>query len=172
MAYSIYDASVLPCAQQLGALAGIIEKAAAHCVEHKIEEATLLQDRLYPDMFCLAREIRMSSEFAMNICGRLAGVTPPKLGAADDTSFAAAMARVEAALAFVKSITRAQVEGAEDKIIVWPGAAKERKMKGNDYVQQYGMPNFFFFVTTAYDILRHRGVRLGKSDFLGPVNML
>ena len=91
MAYSLYDAAVTPCAQQLGALAGIIDKAAAHCAANKIEESALLQDRLYPDMFCLARQIRESADFAMNTGGRLAGVTPPTMPAVDDTSFAAAI---------------------------------------------------------------------------------
>jgi hypothetical protein len=90
MAYSLYDAAVTPCVQQLGALAGIIDKAAAHCAANKIEESALLQDRLYPDMFCLARQIRESADFAMNTGGRLAGVTPPTMPAVDDTSFAAA----------------------------------------------------------------------------------
>src|SRR5437764_14980561 len=88
MAYSLYDAAVTPCAQQLGALAGIIDKAAAHCAANKIEESALLQDRLYPDMFCLARQIRQSADFAMNTGGRLAGVTPPAMPAVDDTGFA------------------------------------------------------------------------------------
>ena len=104
MAYSLYDAAVPPCVQQLGALAGIIDKAAAHCVTHKIEETALLQDRLYPDMFCLARQIRQSADFAMNTGGRLAGVTPPAMPVVDDTSFAAAKSRVETALGFVKSL--------------------------------------------------------------------
>jgi hypothetical protein len=172
MAYSLYDAAVTPCAQQLGALAGIIDKAAAHCAANKIEESVLLQDRLYPDMFCLARQIRQSADFAMNTGGRLAGATPPALPAVDDTSFAAAKSRVETALGFVKSLTRAQVDGAEGKVIAWTGGGNDRKMKGNDYLQQFALPNFFFFVTTAYDILRHRGVQLGKRDFLGPVNWL
>ena len=105
MAYSLYDAAVTPCAQQLGALAGIIDKAAAHCVANKIEESALLQDRLYPDMYCLARQIRQSADFAVNTGGRLAGVTPPAMPAVDDTSFAAAKSRVETALGFVKSLT-------------------------------------------------------------------
>jgi uncharacterized protein len=172
MAYSLYDAAVTPCAQQLGALAGIIDKAAAHCATNKIEESALLQDRLYPDMFCLARQIRQSADFAMNTGGRLAGVTPPVMPAVDDTSFAAAKNRVETALGFVKSLTRAQVDGAEGKVIAWTGGGNDRKMKGNDYLQQFALPNFFFFVTTAYNILRHRGVPLGKRDFLGPVNWL
>src|SRR5580700_6787053 len=146
MAYSLYDAAVTPCAQQLGALVGIIDKAAAHCATNKIEESTLLQDRLYPDMFCLARQIRQSADFAKS--------------------------RVETALGFVKSLTRAQVDGAEGKVIAWTGGGNDRKMKGNDYLQQFALPNFFFFVTTAYNILRHRGVPIGKRDFLGPVNWL
>src|SRR5579872_2422313 len=172
MAYSLYDAAVTPCAQQLGALAGIIDKAAAHCASNKIEESALLQDRLYPDMFCLARQIRQAADFAMNTGGRLAGVAPPALTAVDDTSFAAAKNRVETALGFVKSLTREQVDGAENKVIAWKGGGNDRKMKGTDYLQQFALPNFFFFVTTAYDILRHRGVPLGKRDFLGPVNWL
>ena len=80
--------------------------------------------------------------------------------------------RVEAALAFVKSLTPAQVNGAEDKTIAWTAGGNDRKMKGNDYLQQFGLPNFYFFVTTAYAILRHRGVPVGKRDFLGPVNWL
>ena len=172
MAYSLYDASVTPCAQQLGALIGIIDKAAAHCAANKIEESALLTDRLYPDMFCLARQIRQAADFGMNTPGRLAGVAPPALAAVDDTSFAAAKTRVEAALAFVKSLTPAQINGADDKTIAWTAGGAERKMKGNDYLQQFGMPNFFFFLTTAYNILRHRAVPVGKRDFLGPVSWL
>src|SRR3979409_257951 len=115
MAYSLYDAAVTPCAQQLGALAGIIDKAAAHCTANKIEEAALLQDRLYPDMFSLAREIRQAADFGMNTRGRLAGVSAPALPATDDTSFADAKKRVETALGFVNSLSRSQVDGADDK---------------------------------------------------------
>ena len=108
----------------------------------------------------------------MNTGGRLAGVASPALAAVDDTSFAAAKSRVETALGFVKSLTRAQIDGAEDKVIVWTAGTNNRKIKGNDYLQQFALPNFFFFVTTAYNILRHRGVPIGKRDFLGPVNWL
>jgi hypothetical protein len=172
MAYSLYDAAVTPCAQQLAALAGIIDKAAAHCAANKIDEAALLQDRLYPDMFCLARQIRQAADFGMNTGGRLAGVTPPATPAVDDTSFAAAKSRVETALGFVKSLKPAQLDGAEGKVVAWTAGGNERKLKGTDYLQQFALPNFFFFVTTAYDILRHRGVPVGKRDFLGPVNWL
>ncbi|MEA2736809.1 MAG: uncharacterized protein QOH05_116 [Acetobacteraceae bacterium] len=172
MAYSLYDAAVTTCAQQLGALMGIIDKAAGHCAANKIEESALLQDRLYPDMFCLARQIRQAADFGMSTGARLAGVIPPAAPAVDDTSFAGAKHRVETALGFVKSLTREQVDGAEDKTITWTAGSNERRMKGNEYLQQFALPNFYFFVTTAYDILRHRGVPVGKRDFLGPVNWL
>ena len=171
MAFSMYDASVPICAQQLGALATIIDKTAAHCAANKIEEPALLSDRLYPDMFCLARQIRQAADFGRNTPGRLAGVAGPEFAAVDDASFADAKKRVEDSLAFVKSLTRAQIEGTEDKDIVWSAGGNERRMKGAAYLQQFGLPNFFFFVTTAYDILRHRGVPLGKRDFMGPVSM-
>jgi uncharacterized protein len=172
MAFSIYDASAPVCAQQLHALAGIIGKAADHCASNKIEEAALLTDRLFPDMFCLARQFRQAADFGRMTPGRLAGVAGPEFAAVDDTSFAAAKKRVEDSLAFVNTLTRAQIEGSEDKIITWTAGGAERKMKGLDYLRQFAMPNFYFFVTTAYNILRHRGVVIGKRDFLGPVNWL
>jgi hypothetical protein len=172
MAFSMYDASVPLCAQQLGALAGFIGKAADHCASNKIEESALLLDRLYPDMFCLARQIRQAADFGANTPGRLAGVAAPAFAAVDDTTFAAAKKRVEDSLAFVNSLKREQIDGSEDKVVTWMAGGNERKLKGVDYLRQFGLPNFYFFVTTAYNILRHRGVNIGKRDFLGPVNWL
>jgi hypothetical protein len=168
MAFTMYDASVPICTQQLGALLTIIDKAAAHCVANKIEESALLTDRLFPDMYCLARQFRQAADFGCITVGRLAGVPSPELAAVDDTSFAAARKRVETALAFVNSITRAQIEGTEEKVVAWG----QRKMIGAAYLQQFALPNFFFFVTTAYNILRHRAVPLAKPDFMGPVSWL
>lgn len=108
----------------------------------------------------------------MNVSARLAGVTPPALAPVDDTSFADAKKRVDTALEFVKSLNRAQLNGAEEKTIAWTAGGTDRKLKGADYLQQFALPNFYFFVTTAYDILRHRGVPLGKRHFLGAVNWL
>ncbi len=172
MAFTIYDATVPICAQTLGALAVIAGKAADHCATNKIEEAALLSDRLFPDMFCLARQFRQAADFGRMTPGRLAGVAGPDFAAVDDTSFAAAKKRCEDSAAFVNTLTRAQVEGSEDKVISWMAGGNERKMKGGDYVRQFGLPNFLFFATTAYDILRHRGVNIGKRDFLGPVAWL
>src|SRR5471030_3364291 len=126
MAYSLYDAAVTPCAQQLSALAGIIDKAAAHCVANKIEESALLLDRLYPDMFCLARQIRQAADFGRTTPGRLAGVAGPDFAAVDDTSFAAAKKRCEDSAAFVRTLTRAQIEGTEEKVIAWGPAGAGR----------------------------------------------
>jgi hypothetical protein len=109
MAFSIYDASVPICAQQLGALAVIAGKAADHCATNKIEEAALLTDRLYPDMFCLARQFRQAADFGRMTPGRLAGVAGPEFAAVDDTSFAAAKKRCEDSVAFINSLTRAQI---------------------------------------------------------------
>jgi len=172
MAFSMYDASVTICAQQLGALLTIIDKAAAYCVTNKIEESALLTDRLFPDMFCLARQFRQATDFGRNTPGRLAGVAGPEFAAVDDTSFAAARKRVEDSLAFVNTLTRAQIDGTEEKVITFGPPASPRKLTGEAYLRQFALPNFFFFVTTAYNILRHRGVPLGKMDFLGPVSWL
>src|ERR1700676_1449361 len=140
MAFSIYDASAPISAQQLGALAVIAGKAADHCATNKIEESALLLDRLYPDMFCLARQIRQASDFGRQTPGRLAGVAGPEFAAGDDTSFAAAKKRVEDSLAFVNTLTRAQIEGSEDKVISWMAGGSERKMKGAAYLQQFALP--------------------------------
>jgi uncharacterized protein len=172
MAFSIYDATVPMVAQILGAMAGVAGKAADHCATNKIEESALLLDRLYPDMFTLGRQFRQVADFGCNTPGRLAGVAAPAFPATDDTSFAAAKKRCEDAQAFVNTLTRAQLEGSEDKVITWMAGGNERKMKGIDYLRQFALPNFFFFATTAYDILRHRAVVIGKRDFLGPVNWL
>ena len=172
MAFSIYDASVPICGQILGALAGIMDKTAAHCAANKITESALLTDRLFPDMFPLGLQIRQSVNFGCNTPARLAGVAMPDFPATDDASFADAKKRCEAARDFVLTLTRAQLEGSEDKIIEWQAGPNQRKMMGAAYLQQFALPNFLFFATTTYDILRHRGVPVGKMDFLGKVAFL
>src|SRR5262249_62051492 len=102
--------------------------------------------------------IRVAASLELTTRDRRLGFPPPAMPTVDDPSFAAAKSRIETALGFVKSLTRAQVDGAEDKVIAWTAGGNDRKMKGKDYLQQFALPNFFFFVTTAYNILRHRGV--------------
>ena len=167
MAFSMFQASVPVCTQILGAMSGIIDKAAAHCAEKKYDEAWLLTDRLYPDMFPLARQFRQCSDFGRNIPGRLAGGELPSFAATDDTSFAAVKARIEKSLDYVKGFTPAQIDGTEDKDINWAQGQRQMSFKGRAYLLHFGLPNFYFHATTAYNILRHRGVELGKRDFLG-----
>jgi uncharacterized protein len=167
MAFSMFQASVPVCTQILGAMSGIIDKAAAHCAEKKYDEAWLLTDRLYPDMFPLARQFRQCSDFGRNIPGRLAGGELPSFAATDDTSFAAVKARVEKSLDYVKGFTPAQIDGTEDKDINWAQGQRQMSFKGRAYLLHFCLPNFYFHATTAYNILRHRGVELGKRDFLG-----
>jgi uncharacterized protein len=167
MAFSMFQASVPVCTQILGSLSGVLDKAAAHCAEKKYDEAWLLTDRLFPDMFSLARQIRQCSDFGRNIPGRLAGGELPNFAAADDTSFAEAKARVEKSLNYVKGFTPAQIDGSEDKDINWTAGQRQMSFKGRAYLLHFGLPNFYFHATTAYNILRQRGVELGKRDFLG-----
>lgn len=167
MALSMFQASVPICTQMLGSLSAVIDKAAAHCAAKKLEESSLLQDRLFPDMFTLARQMRQASDFGRNTPGRLAGVELPNFAATDDASFAAAKARVDKSLDFVKGLTPAQIDGSEDKDINWTQGQRQMSFKGRTYLLHFCLPNFYFHCTTAYNILRHRGVELGKRDFLG-----
>lgn len=167
MAFSMYDACIPVCAQMLSGLSGVLDKAATQAAAKKFDEAVLLGDRLYPDMFSLARQIRQATDFARNAPARLAGVTVPDIPATDDTTFAAAKERVEKSLAFVKGFTAAQIEGTEDKDVSWMAGQRQMSFKGRAYLLHFCHPNLFFHTTTAYNILRHRGFEIGKRDFLG-----
>jgi uncharacterized protein len=167
MAFSMFQASVPVCTQILGSMSAVIDKAAAHCAEKKYDEGWMLSDRLFPDMFTLARQFRQVSDFGRNIPGRLAGATLPDFPATDATTFAEAKARIDKSLEYVKSFTPAQIDGSEDKDITWTAGQRQMSFKGRAYLLHFGFPNFYFHATTAYNILRNRGVELGKRDFLG-----
>jgi len=167
MAFSMFDACVPVCAQMMTGLAGVIDKAAEQAKAKKFEEAALLADRLYPDMFTLARQIRQATDFARNAPARLADVKPPEFAATDDTSFAEAKTRIERSLAFVKDFAPQQIEGTEARDIRWMAGQREMSFKGKAYLLHFCLPNLFFHTTTAYNILRHRGIEIGKRDFLG-----
>ena len=167
MAFSMFDACVPVCSQMLSGLSGVIDKAATQVAAKKFDEAVVLNDRLYPDMFPLARQIRQATDFARNAPARLAGVALPEFSTTDDTSFADAKARIEKSMAFVKGFTAAQLEGTEDKEIAWTAGQRQMSFKGRAYLLHFCHPNLFFHTTTAYNILRHRGIEIGKRDFLG-----
>jgi hypothetical protein len=167
MAFSMFDACVPVCAQMLSGLSAVVDKAATQAAAKKFDEAVMLSDRLYPDMFSLARQFRQATDFARNAPARLAGVALPEFSTTDDTSFADVKARIEKSMAFVKGFTPAQIEGTEDKEISWTAGQRQMSFKGRAYLLHFCHPNLFFHTTTAYNILRHRGIEIGKRDFLG-----
>jgi hypothetical protein len=165
MPLSLYDAAFPPVIRMLENLSAILDKAAAHCTERKIDPAVILGYRLAPDMFPLTRQIQTTTDQAKGMAARLAGLEVPSFPDTE-TTIEELKARIAKVLDFVRSITPAQVEGAEDREIVLK-LRSEMRFSGRDYVFGFVMPNFYFHATTAYGILRHCGVDLGKRDFLG-----
>lgn len=166
MPLSMYEATVPVYVRLLTALNDILDKAAAHAAANKIKPAALLNARLYPDMYSLDEQVRSACNFPIRNCARLSGTPIPTFDG-KDASFDDLKARVAWTLAFVKGIDRAKIDGSEAKEIVFPTGDTERRLSGKDYSFGFAMPNFYFHLTTAYDILRHNGVPLVKDDFLG-----
>ncbi|HWM48076.1 MAG TPA: DUF1993 family protein [Xanthobacteraceae bacterium] len=164
MSLSMYQACVPVFVQRLSALAKILDKAAAHAEARKIDPAALLNARLFPDMFPLVRQVQLATDFAKGCAGRLAGVELPRY-ADEEKSFGELKQRIEKTLAFLKGLSAAQIDGTEDKEITFPIAGTPTTFKGQQYLLHSAMPNFYFHVTTAYAILRHNGVEIGKRDF-------
>lgn len=167
MSISIYAASVPVFRQMLGSLVAIVGKAEAYAADRKIEPAVLLQSRLFPDMLPLVRQIQIACDFATGVTARLAGEDVP---AYDDQEqgFEQLRDRLQRTLAFLDGFDAAQFEGSEQReILTRPGTPKERRFNGQDYLLTYGLPQFFFHVTTAYALLRHNGVEIGKRDYMG-----
>ena len=170
MSLSMHAASVPVFQQMLAALGGVLAKAEAFAVERKIDPAALLQARLYPDMFPLARQVQIACDFAGSVSARLAGAEVPAYEGGDQT-FADLQQRIDVTLAFIAGLDAARFEGSEAReLLLRPGTPKERRIGGQAYLLAYGLPQFFFHVTTAYDLLRHNGVEIGKADFLGRVS--
>ena len=167
MTQPIYTASVPVFQQILGGLKGVLSKAEAHVAEKKLDPNALLHARLFPDMFNLLRQVQIASDFAKGVSARLAGVEVPKLEDNEQT-FAELQARIDTVLAFIGGLKPAQFEDAATRaIVLQPGTARERHFAGQAYLFSYGLPNFFFHTTTAYALLRHNGVEVGKKDFVG-----
>ena len=163
----MYTTSVLVFKQLLNSLSAILTKAEALATEKKFEPIVLLDARLFPDMFPLIRQVQIATDFAKSVSARLAGVDVP---AYDDNeqSFTELQGRIGKTLSFIESLTPEQFEGSETReIVLRPGTPKEKKMVGHTYLSNYGLPQFFFHVTTAYAILRHNGLEVGKGDFMG-----
>jgi len=166
MTISMYQASVPVFIRMLNNLAAILEKAAAHCAARKIDPAVLLNYRLYPDMFAFARQVQVACDHARNGAARLAGVEAPRLENGERT-FAELVARVRDTIAYLETFAPAQIDGSEAREVVVRRGETVNTYPGLDYLLNRTLPNFYFHVTTAYDILRHNGVELGKRDYLG-----
>ena len=166
MKISMYDACVPPGIRMMNSLAAILEKAAAHAEAKKIDPAVLVNARLYPDMFPLVRQVQIASDSAKGGAARLAGVEPPPYEDNEKT-LPELIVRAKKTVAFLETLKPAQFEGSEDRTINWKTRTTERSMLGEPYLVHQVLPNIYFHVTTAYNILRHNGIELGKPDFLG-----
>lgn len=167
MTISMYSASIPVFKQLLNALSAILYKAEMHVINNDISPDALLQASLFPDMFNLTRQVQIASDFAKGVTARLAGIDVPVF---EDTeiTFQELQARVAKVLLFMSSITPAQIDNSEEReIVLRAGTPKEKKLTGQDYLLHYGLPQFFFHVTTAYDILRSKGIEIGKRDYMG-----
>ena len=162
----MYQASAPRFANMLRNLSMLLDKAEAHCAAKKIDPVALTTYRLYPDMFPLTRQVQIACDTAKGALARLAGVDIPKHEDTEQT-FADLKARIAKTLDFVESVSASKVDGSEEKEIVLAMRSGERRFKGMQYLLGHAYPNFYFHVTTAYNILRHNGVEVGKADFIG-----
>lgn len=168
MTVSMHAISVPVFVKTLGNLSAVLDKAAAHAEARKIDPSVLLGARLYPDMFALTRQVQLASDFAKGASARLAGQEPPKYDDAE-TTIDQLKARIARTIEFVQGIDPAAFNGAETREISLKVRDGVQKYAGLAYLMHVAFPNFFFHSATAYDILRHNGVELGKRDFIGTV---
>jgi hypothetical protein len=152
----------------LTALSGVLDKAEAYAAAKKFDAGNLVMSRLSPDMFTLARQVQTACDQAKNGSARLAGIDPPKFED-NETTIPQLKERVARTLAFLKTIDRKAIDASADRAITFPLGPKKGEMKGADYLNHFVLPNFYFHATTAYAILRHCGVDIGKRDFLGAI---
>ena len=166
MPLSMYQASVPVFQRQLGVLSQLLHKGLAHAQAQGQDPATLLQARLAPDMFTLAGQVQSASDAAKFGAARLGGIAPPRFED-NETTFEELQARIAKTLEFLGTVQPEQIDGSEQKSIVLKVGGKDMPFEGQPYLLGFVLPNFFFHVTTAYAILRHQGVGVGKRDFLG-----
>ena len=167
MAVSMSQMSLPVFVRHLTGLAGCLKKAQSLYSEKKYDEATLISYRFHHDMFNFARQVQAATDHAKGCAALLAGLEAPKFEDSEK-SLADLIARVEKTIAYLNTIKPAQVDGTEEKTVTVKMRDRELTYKGLDLLQKRSMPNFYFHCTTAYDILRHNGVEIGKRDFMGP----
>jgi hypothetical protein len=167
MSISMYKASAPVFVQFLTSLSEILDKTAAHAEAKKLDPAVLLNARLFPDMFPLVRQVRAVTDHAINACAKLADAEAPTFSNTE-ASIPELKERIAKAIDFIKGLKPSQIDGTEDKAItfVFPNGNK-REFTGQGLLLNFCLPNFYFHAATAYDILRHCGVEVGKRDFMG-----
>ncbi|NDZ16363.1 DUF1993 domain-containing protein [Variovorax sp. WS11] len=166
MALSFYDISVPVFLRGLGQLSHLLDKGIAHAQASGLDPAVLVDARLAPDMFTLAGQIQSASDASKLGTARIAGLTAPSFPDTE-TTYAELQARVAKTVDYLQSVDRALIDGFEDRPVTMKARGNELTFTAQRYLLQFALPNFFFHVTTAYDVLRHSGVPLGKMDYLG-----
>ena len=168
MSNFMYAASVPPIIRSLINLRSILEKAVTYAEAKKIDPSVLINARLYPDMLPLSRQVQIATDVAKGAVSRLAGLEPPKYED-NESTFPELLARLDKTIALLESFKPEQMDGSEDKTIMLPMHERAVTFKGLPYLLDFVLPNVYFHVTTAYAILRHNGVEIGKKDFLGDI---
>ena len=169
MPLSMYEASVPVFTRVLTQLKAVLEKGAADAAARKIDDDVFVRARLYPDMFPLLKQVQIATDMARGGAARLAGGEPPKYEDNEET-FAELIERVDRTIAYLQSLPESQFEGAETRTITRPVRGQPKEFTGLNYLQQFIVPNLYFHATTAYDLLRHNGVEVGKADFIGSLD--
>ncbi len=167
MAVSMYDISVAAFSRTLKNLSGILDKAIAYAAAKKFDGKVLVEARLFPDMFPLSSQVRIACDFAKGCSGRLAGVEVPK-HEDNESTLEELQARIAKTLDFLGTIKPQQLQGSDERTITHEMRVQTLKMPGLQYLSGFALPNFYFHATTAYALLRHNGLELGKRDFIGP----
>ena len=165
MTLTMHTAAVPTCAGALNSLAGILEKAARHAQARKIDPKVLLNTRLFPDMLPLATQLQIANDIAQSGAARLAGAPVPVFEA-KERSLEEWIATTRGTIRHLESLPPAQFAGSEDRTVTWPSRSTVKSMQGTAYLFHHVLPNVFFHVTTAYDILRQAGLDIGKQDYL------
>lgn len=167
MSNTLFAPTVPVFKQMLLALSDVLKKGEEYAGVRKFDAATLLQARLFPDMLPLVRQVQIACDFANSVPARVAGLEVASYQDTEQT-FAELQVRIAQTVAFLDTLTAAKLEtSAVQEIVLRPGTPKEKKLSVQDYALRYGMPQFFFHVTTTYNVLRHNGVEIGKKDYMG-----
>ncbi len=166
MSLTLYQASIPVFIRMLGNLSAILDKAVAHAEAKKIDPAIFINARLAPDMFPLSRQVQIATDMVKGCAARLAGIDVPSYED-NESTFAELQARIAKTTAFLQSISASQIDGHEDRPITLKFGSREVSFLGQAYLLDFVLPNFHFHLTTAYAILRHNGVAIGKMDYIG-----